>query len=141
MTLTAVFARELTDFLRGRDVALNPPASEQDISLLEKAIGGTLSASVRILYEAFDGFADLDWEPATLWRIWPIGEVVAGIETARLPYVDFADELHWGIIYAMDATDCSRPIRYEAVDGYPSLPAFLDDMMSRRYDQNYKARS
>lgn len=62
--------------LERRGVSLNHPATEHDISRLSVFLKGEIDPSfINILHE-FDGFLSHDGDPATMYRMWSISEII-----------------------------------------------------------------
>lgn len=107
MTLSA---RDLRSQLKARRVALSPPASKETLGYLERVTGLVLSPAIRDVYEAFDGFADDDFDAGSFIAVWPIGKILAHLERERLPYIPFADRAFDAERFAMCLSDACAPI-------------------------------
>jgi len=100
----------VTAFLNRKHVKLRPPASRANFSRIQEIINGSIDNNIYEMYSIFDGFEELDFEPASFIRIWSLDEVVKNNDLSSSPRLFFSDTDLMAIWYSVDFSDSSRQI-------------------------------
>ncbi len=64
--------------LQTRGIVVRPPADSNLLGAIEKRLGRPLETQFRSVYEAFDGFEEMD--PRSLLNIWPAKKVLSNFD-------------------------------------------------------------
>lgn len=91
--MTPISPSGIQQFLRSRDVKLNPPATDEQITSLVSRVGGGFHPYVISIFKSFNGFFGDDFDARSMMEIWPIERIVASedafFKTGYMPFSDF----------------------------------------------------
>ncbi len=99
--MDTINTQAIKDELLVREVALNPPATEDAIAQINFWAGGKLhSHFVQILRE-FDGFSDWNYEEKSFVSVWSVEKALSDGWTRR-PMLAFSDWSISAMVFAFD---------------------------------------
>jgi hypothetical protein len=85
------------------------------------------------VFREFDGFNGDDFDDSTLISVWPIRKIIdLGLDSSRLPYLNFADEGLEAIIFSVCLSDETQPIYMGNEQAYESYSHFWESLLASR---------
>jgi hypothetical protein len=116
-----------------RGAYLNPGVNATAAIKKVKAKNLNIDPYILDIYSLFNGFRKGALDPGSGVRIWPLEDVLAEVQEGRcrLPFADF---LLMSNEYTFDLENASAPIFLDEEEISKSLPEFLGQLLSGRFD-------